>query len=332
MNEPTLQNETCCQPANDNEPANDKTSGNACRKAPSRDELDHSYHLCTRLTRQTATNFYYSFLVLPSAKRRSMCALYAFLRRTDDLGDNRQPADVRRSSLEAWRRSLTAALDGHYDDPLLPALVDTVVRYQIPTVYLHDCIDGVLMDLDERTYETFDDLADYCYHVAGVVGLSCIHIWGFTGGEAAFEPARRCGVAFQLTNILRDLQEDALMGRVYLPQEDLRRFQYTADDLRAGVRDDRFAELMQFEIARAEQYYVAAAGLMPHLSADGQCVYGAMTDIYHGLLVEIKRRDGDVFSRPVGLSTWRKLSIALRWLLPWPFGIGQPSAVGAELS
>ena len=295
-------------------------------------DLATSYRACERLTRRTATNFYYAFLVLPRAKRRSMCALYAFLRRTDDLGDNRQPTEVRRAALDAWRRSLSAALVGEFDDPLLPALADTVARYRIPAEYLQDCIDGVLMDLDRQTYATFEELTDYCYHVASVVGLACIHIWGFTGGEAALEPARRCGIAFQLTNILRDLQEDALVGRVYLPQDELRRFDYSADDLRAGVNDARFQSLMRFQIARAEQFYADAAQLSPQLSADGRSVYGAMTGIYRGLLDEIKRRDGDVFSGRVGLSTWRKLSIAGRWLLPWPLGAARRTPLGVEQS
>ena len=276
--------------------------------------LDDSYAACQRITRATASNFYYSFLVLPRAKRRSMCALYAFLRHTDDLGDNRQPADTRREALVRWRASLQRALCGEFDAPLFPALADTVAQYNIPPAYLEAVIDGVLMDLDERVFETFAELSDYCYKVAGVVGLSCIHIWGYDGSDAAHEASKACGLAFQLTNILRDLKEDATTGRVYLPQEDLRRFGYTADDLRHGVRDGRFQALMRFEMARAEDFYREARQLEPHLSEEGRSVYGAMTAIYHGLLDEMQRRDGDVFTARVRLSTWRKLGIAMRWL------------------
>jgi phytoene synthase len=273
-----------------------------------------SYNWCQQFARRAASNFYYSFLVLPRSKRRAMCALYAFLRRTDDLGDNPRPAAERRAALAAWRRSLEQALAGRFEAPLFPALADTVSRYRIPPEYLRSAIDGVEMDLDGRTYETFDELADYCYKVASVVGLSCIHVWGFDG-PAALEPARKCGIAFQLTNILRDLKQDAAAGRIYLPQEDLRRFDCTADDLLNGRRRAGFARLMRFQIERAQQFYREAGELEHWLQADGRAIFGAMTGIYRGLLEEIKRLDGDVFSAPIRLSTWRKLGIAGRWLL-----------------
>ncbi|HEX3871615.1 MAG TPA: phytoene/squalene synthase family protein [Pirellulales bacterium] len=284
--------------------------------------LEESYRLCQQKTRREARNFYYSFLLLPRAKRRAMCALYAFLRHTDDLGDCADSDVARRESLDAWRRSLECALEGRFDSPLLPALADTLDRYRVPAVYLHAVIDGVLMDLDRHRYETFEELSDYCYHVASAVGLACIHIWGFQGGEAALEPARKSGIALQLTNILRDLHEDVHAGRVYLPQEDLRRFDYSVDDLRNGVRDARFDALMRFEIARAEEFYRQGAELSRYLYRDGKAVFGAMTGIYHGLLDEIRRRHGDVFSRRVGLSPWRKLTIAARWMLPRPLWSG----------
>lgn len=279
--------------------------------------LGTSYETCRRLARRSARNFYYSFMVLPREKRRAMCALYAFSRQTDDLGDNQQPVDVRRSALANWRRSLDRGLNGIFDSPIFPALADTVERYQLPPRYLHDLIDGVEMDLDQTEYQTFDELRAYCYKVASAVGLCCIQIWGFTD-EQAIEPAIRCGIALQLTNILRDLKEDAAEGRVYLPQEDLRRFDYSADDLRRGVVDNRFRRLMRFEIDRAEEFYEEAAELDRWLSPDGRAVFGAMTAIYRGLLDEIKRLDGDVFSRRVKLTTWRKLRIAGRWLLASP--------------
>jgi phytoene synthase len=277
--------------------------------------LEASYQACQRLTRRTARNFYYSFLVLPRDKRRAMSALYAFLRHTDDLGDDPAPLAQRRDALDRWRASLDAALAGQFDSPILPALVDTVRRYRIPPQYLYDVIAGVRMDLDGRVYETFDELLDYCRHVASVVGLACIHIWGFSGGDEATSAAQQAGIAFQLTNILRDLKEDVQNGRVYLPNEDLRRFDYSVDDLRAGLRDERFARLMQFEIDRAEQCYHNAAHLAGYLDRDGRAALGAMTAIYHGLLNEIRRRDGDVFTRRVALSPWRKLTIAARWFV-----------------
>jgi phytoene synthase len=275
------------------------------------DDLKASYAHCQAIARRAAGNFFYSFLLLPREKRRAMCALYAFLRHTDDLGDSAEPVETRRAQLLAWRESLAAACAGRSDGSILPALVDTAARYHIPHEYLHACIDGVEMDLSDRTYETFADLQGYCYKVASVVGLACIHIWGFRG-DAAIEPACRLGVAFQLTNILRDLKEDAERGRVYLPQEELRRFGYTRDELLAGIRNAPFAALMNFEIARTEDFYRDGLALEPFLSRDSRAAFRAMAGIYRGLLEEIKRRDGDVFSSRVSLSTWRKASLALR--------------------
>lgn len=279
--------------------------------------LATSYAHCRQVMRQTATNFHYSFLVLPRAKRRAMYALYAFARLTDDLGDDdlgdgaRSLAE-RRRSLGAWRESLDRGLRGTFDSPIFPALADTVRRYGIPADYLRAVIDGVEMDLDHAPYQTFESLSDYCYKVASAVGLCCIHIWGFRD-RAAIEPAIACGTAFQLTNILRDLKEDACRNRVYLPLDDLRRFGYTLDELRQGVVNSRFRELMRFEIERAEGLYRQAADLPRWLEPDGQSVFGAMTSIYRELLGEIKRVDGDVFGHRVRLTAWRKLRLAGRW-------------------
>ncbi|MES1213829.1 MAG: phytoene/squalene synthase family protein [Singulisphaera sp.] len=293
-------------------------------------DLVASYAQCRTITRRTARNFYYSFLVLPRDKRSAMCALYAFLRATDDLSDSDQPVEERRTALIAWRRQLTAALDGDSAGSLLlPALVDTVSRFKIPREYLYDCLDGVEMDLTVRSYETFADLREYCYRVASVVGLACIHIWGFSD-RAALSPASDLGVAFQLTNILRDLKEDADRGRVYLPQEDLRRFQYTVGDLSQGVRNAHFRELMNFETMRAADLYDRGAQLEQYLSRDGRSALRAMTGIYRGLLKEIKRRDGDVFSSRVRLSPWRKSWIAVKALLVRPAGNWKRAAAEAQ--
>jgi 15-cis-phytoene synthase len=280
-------------------------------------ELSASYAHCQRIARRSASSFYYSFLLLPKRKRWAMCALYAFLRHTDDLGDSAQPADFRRRALQAWRRSLARAVEGHYDDPLLPALAETVASYHIPLEYLTATIDGVEMDLDRSRYATFEQLEHYCQLVASMVGLACLRIWG-CDSPAAERPARRLGVAFQMTNILRDLCEDAARDRVYLPMEDLDRFGYTADDLRRGVRDERFRRLMRFEIERTEQLFAEGAELHRWLEPEGRRVLGSMMAVYRALLAEIKRLDGDVLTRRVRLSRWRKMRIATRWLLLGP--------------
>jgi len=280
------------------------------------DVCQASYATCRRLAKQSASNFYYSFRLLPKHQRSAMCALYAFLRKTDDIADGNESAEERRAALDAWRNSFQQALDGKYDEPILPAIADTVSSYQIPREYLFAAIDGAEMDLDGRGYETFADLEDYCYHAASVVGLACLSIWGFHGDQA-LEPARKCGVAFQLTNILRDLAEDARRGRVYLPQDELRQFDYSRQDLCDGIVDDRTAALMKFQVERAEQFYDEAAELAGLLQRDGRRMFGMMTATYRRLLEKIGRRDGDVFSPPVRLTSFEKLRIAGRWLL-WP--------------
>ncbi|MGE3314578.1 MAG: phytoene/squalene synthase family protein [Planctomycetaceae bacterium] len=274
--------------------------------------LDESYVLCRDVARRTAGNFYFSFLTLPRDKFRDMCVLYAFMRHTDDLGDDdRMPAEQRRSALDRWKRSLHRALDGEaFDHPVLPALAAIVSRYEIPREHLTAVIDGVAMDLDFSGFETFDDLSRYCYHVAGAVGLCCIRIWGYHD-ERAVAAAVDCGLAFQLTNILRDLGEDAKAGRVYLPREDLRRFHFTEDDIRRNCRDERFERLMQFEVERARNYYDRARSLFEYLAPTGKPILSAMLGIYGGLLTKIEQRRYDVYSERVRLSRPRKLAIAL---------------------
>lgn len=274
--------------------------------------LLESYGWCKSLSRRAASNFYVAFMTLPSDRFRDMCVLYAYMRVSDDLGDDeRVPIDERMERLAGWRKSLQRALaESRFDHPLFPALAETVRRHQIPHEYLYAVLDGIESDLKPGGFETFDELLEYCYRVAGVVGLCCIHIWGFHD-QRAVASAIDCGVAFQLTNILRDLGEDTTAGRVYLPVEDLRRFSYTADDLAAQRRDERFDGLMQFEVERARSYYRRAERLFEYLDPPGKPIFSAMLKIYGGLLQEIERRNYDVFSCRVHLSSWRKMMILL---------------------
>lgn len=274
--------------------------------------LAESYGHCRRVARKTGKNFYYSFLTLPRPLADDMCVLYAFLRHTDDLGDDSAvPLPERRRSLDAWRGEVADALAGRpTQHPVFPALREIVARHGLTPRHLEDVIDGVESDLVAHTFQTFVDLEKYTYQVAGAVGLCCIQIWGYTSPDALLR-AVDCGTAFQLTNILRDLQEDALAGRIYLPTDDLARFGYSADDLRAGVRDERFRRLMRFETERARHFYAKADELIPMLSREGRRILGAMIRIYRGLLDEIERRDFDVFSRRVSLSRFHKLRIAI---------------------
>src|SRR5579871_6812482 len=185
-----------------------------------------SYAFCEKLARREAGNFYPAFRLLPAPQRRAMCALYAFLRIADDIGDGPGTSDEKAGRLDAWQRSLEQALAGIDSHPLHPALRHTITKYGIPLEYLTAVLDGIRMDLAEVRYNTFDELYPYCYRVASAVGLACIHIWGFSDDRAK-QYAESAGIAFQLTNILRDLGEDAARQRVYLPRSELEQFGYS---------------------------------------------------------------------------------------------------------
>jgi squalene synthase HpnC/squalene synthase HpnD len=276
-----------------------------------------SYAWCERLARRQAGNFYHAFRLLPAAKRRAMCALYAFLRVADDLSDGPETVAEKRLALANWRQRFDEMLTGVYHHPLHPAFHHTIVQYGIPRRYLEEVLDGVGMDLDIAHYDTFTDLYKYCYRVASAVGLACIHIWGFSDAQA-LQYAESAGIALQLTNILRDLREDAERGRVYLPREELKRFGYGVEDLEQGRRDERFRSLMCFQVERARRYYEAALPLGDLLDPAGRAVFLVMLRTYRGLLETLERRDYDVFASRVGLSRWRKLWLAakvlpLRW-------------------
>lgn len=292
--------------------------------------LEESYRHCERTARTADSSFAWSIRILPRAKRRAMCALYAFSRHTDDLSDCDRDGEQRRAALGQWRDTLRSAVEHGSHDRMLPAVLDTVRAFGIPIRYLFDLIDGVEMDTKACRYETFAEVSEYCYRVAGVVGLACVHIWGFTSTE--FQPlAVQCGLAFQLTNILRDLKEDAARQRIYLPLEDLRRFHCEEADLLAGVRDERLAKLVRFEVARAEQLYAEAEPLCGLLHPDGRRAFRMMFATYRALLREIKRRDGDVFSRKVRLTRAQKLRLLVPELpaLVWGSRDRERSKAGA---
>ncbi len=283
--------------------------------------LRESYRFCDTLARREARNFYYSFLLLPPSRRRAMCALYAFMRHTDDLADEPGTAEEKARALADWRRALDAALAGASDNvdtwPGLPALADTVTRYSIPAKLLHEVIEGVSMDIRPLGFATFDELADYCYHVASVVGLSCLHIWGYrSGGGKAERLAEHCGIALQLTNILRDVRDDARNGRIYLPREDLVRFGVAPEELVADGRpSDRVRDLLAFEGRRAYEYYEEARQLVPLVDPVGRPVLRTIVGIYRALLDEIARRDYNVLDGRISLPPYRKVAIALRAMM-----------------
>jgi len=270
--------------------------------------LEASYAHCRRVARTRARNFYYSFLLLSREQKDAMCAIYAFMRFCDDLSDEDGGS---RAAIERWRSELDDALAGRRPvNPLWPAFQDTVTRYAIPPAYFHEMIDGVSSDLEPRRIGSFDELYSYCYKVASVVGLTIIHIFGFESPRA-LELAEKCGIAFQLTNILRDVREDAERGRVYLPAEDLARFGVDAARLEY---DGRFVELMRFESARARRYYDESWPLLDLIHRRSRPSLWALMCIYSRLLERIERSNYDVLDRRIALPVWEKLSIVGRAL------------------
>ena len=274
--------------------------------------VDQSYDYCLRVARTRAKNFYYSFLLLSAQQRKAMCAIYAFMRYCDDLSD--EPGATR-AAIDQWRSELENALQGRFGDhPVWPAFHHTVRRFGIPHEYFSQMIEGVASDLEPRRFEDFEQLYGYCYQVASVVGLTIIHIFGFDT-PSALPLAEKCGVAFQLTNILRDIREDAGRGRIYLPAEDLRRFGVTKEDLAAGNRNQAFLKLMRFEADRARAYYNESLPLLDLIHPRSRRSLWALIAIYSRLLERIEGSDYDVFSRRVGLSVFEKSWIVARALV-----------------
>jgi len=275
-------------------------------------QIEQSYDYCRRVARTRAKNFYYSFLLLSAQQRKAMCAIYAFMRYCDDLSD--EPG-ASCAAIDRWRAELEDALDGRFSGhPVWPAFHHTVRRFQIPHEYFRQMIEGVASDLEPRRIETFDQLYHYCYQVASVVGLTIVHIFGFDTPRA-LPLAEKCGVAFQLTNILRDIREDAERDRIYLPAEDLRQFGVAADDLRAGHRTEAFFRLMRFEAARARAYYTESQPLLDLIHPRSRPSLWALITIYSNLLERIERTNYDVFSHRVRLSAMEKSWIVLRALV-----------------
>jgi phytoene synthase len=275
-------------------------------------DLAASQEYCLRIARTRAKNFYYSFLLLSAQQRRAMCAIYAFMRYCDDLSD--EPGS-NRTDMERWRAEMEDAFEGRFSGhPVWPAFHYTVRRFGIPRQYFRDMVTGVASDLEPRRIETFEELYRYCYQVASVVGLTTIHIFGFDT-PSALPLAEKCGVAFQLTNILRDIREDAERDRVYLPAEDLRRFGVTEEELRAGNRSEPVVRLLKFEAARARAYYDESRPLLDLIHPRSRPSLLALISIYSRLLDRIQRKDYDVFTRRVRLSPLEKSWIVVRALV-----------------
>jgi squalene synthase HpnC/squalene synthase HpnD len=269
-----------------------------------------SYIECNRIARAARSSFYLAFFGLPRDKRNALFALYAFMRLIDDVSDEPGDLETKRRGLARWRGMLDDALAGETSGhAVLPALADSITRFNIPSRYFHDLILGAEMDLTVASYATFDQLSEYCYRVAGTVGLTCLHVFGFRDPKDP-DLADRLGLAFQLTNIIRDVRTDLEMGRVYLPQEDLSRFGCTANDLH-GPLTKRVQELLEFEADRAWRFYEEGAALIPHVNPDSRATLWALTRTYSTILARMEERHFDVFSSRVSLSSAEKVQYLL---------------------
>ncbi|MDP3062839.1 MAG: presqualene diphosphate synthase HpnD [Chloroflexota bacterium] len=284
-------------------------------------ELETAYRHCQQLTREQARNFYYAFVTLPRDKRRAICASYAFCRLCDDAADEDIPLERKLELLREIESRLDAAARGQPEGPVFTALADTMARSNVPTDYYHEVIRGVEMDLTITRYADFEQLRTYCYRVASVVGLICVHVFGYKD-RRALEYATDLGLAMQLTNILRDVVEDLGRGRIYLPQSEMARFGYSEEELRRGVRNQAFLELMAFQSQRAQEYFDSGLRLLPLLSSRSRACPAVLVAIYQRILDRIRARQFNVFNGRVSLSGLEKLLLTAKtWLksiLPLP--------------
>ncbi len=284
-------------------------------------DLELAYEECRSITRREAKNFYYAFLTLPSAQRKAIYVAYAFCRHCDDSVDQVATTEEKRSALTVMQTDLERTYLGQADTAVYVALADVAATYDIPQEYFQEVISGVESDLVKNRYETFEELQRYCYQVASVVGLICLQIFGYKD-PLAKQHAIDLGLAMQLTNIARDVQEDLAYGRIYLPQDELAQFGYTEEDLRAGVVNEAFVELMRFQTQRARTYFRSGFKLLPYLSRRSRACPAVLGALYSKVLDRIEASDYDVLESRVSLSKAEKIGITAKtWLgsmLPLP--------------
>ena len=271
--------------------------------------VNEAFSYCQSVTRQRARNFYFAFLSLPPEQRRAIYAVYAFCRGCDDYSDDDIEPRRKVELLEDYRRQLHACLRGEPSGPVFVALYDVAQRYQIPHQYFDEIIAGVQMDLTVTRYNSFQELYDYCYRVASVVGLICVEIFGYSDPQAK-QSAIDLGIAMQLVNILRDIKEDSERDRIYLPLEEMRRFGYTESDLFEGLVNEQFVELMKFQAQRARQYFEQGGRMIPMLPTRSRACPAILRGLYSELLNRIEGTHYNVYETRVRLSTPFKLWLA----------------------
>ncbi|HEX3587742.1 MAG TPA: phytoene/squalene synthase family protein [Candidatus Angelobacter sp.] len=293
-------------------------------------QLSHAYAVCRGISRRAAKNFYYGFMVLPAEKRNALSAVYAFMRHADDISDEPSVDPLlKRQKLNEWLEAAKTVFTGKpTDDPVLMALGDAQKKFKIPPELFEKLVYGTSLDLDippasaeapAILCNTFDDLKQYCYYVASVVGLVCIRIFGYEDSKAEFL-AEDCGLAFQLTNIIRDVKEDASMGRIYIPEEDMARTNLTAANFSSSLLKDpaqaqQLRPALEYEAERARKYYESAKWLMELIEEDSRAALWVLVEIYSRLLQKITDRNYDVLTERVRLTLWEKLKVLSRGFL-----------------
>ena len=278
-------------------------------------ELDQAYHHCQLVAREHARNFYYAFRTLPPRKRRASYAAYAYCRLCDDIADGDADVERKREQLVEVRAALSTALDNdgpHTDQrPEFRALAHATSSFQIPHRYFLEILEGVESDLVKTRFADFGELRAYCYGVASVVGLICIEVFGYDDPRAS-DYAIDMGIALQLTNILRDVKEDADRDRIYIPQDEMTRFGYSESDLKSGVVNDSFRALMKFQADRARSYYAASRPLFNLLESRSRVCPRVLHAAYGAILDRIEQSGFDVFSQRIGLTATQKIMITAR--------------------
>ena len=271
-------------------------------------DVELGYRESREITRREAKNFYYAFLTLPQERRRAIYVAYAFCRYCDDTVDNAESPDQKTNLLEELHANLNDAYTGRTSDPMFLALADVADRHDIPEEYFKQVIYGVESDLTKVRYQNFEELRSYCYQVASVVGLICLQIFGYKD-DAAREYAVDLGLAMQLTNIARDVQEDLGLGRIYLPQDEIVRFGYSEEEMEAGVVNESFIELMRFQAQRARGYFDSGFKLLPYLSPRSRACPAVMGQLYSKVLQRIEAAEFDVFQQRITLSKGEKIRV-----------------------
>jgi len=267
--------------------------------------------IAKEIAKKSKSSFYYAFNLLPAEQRDAMNTVYAFCRQTDDIVDEGTTSDdIKHDKLRKWRIELEKSLDGQSDYQLINKLSKTIQNFNIPLEPFYDLIKGMEMDLQKKRYLTFNDLQTYCYNVASTVGLMCIEIFGYRHPSAK-DFAINLGIALQLTNILRDIKKDAEKGRIYLPKEDLEKFNYHESDVFNNTYNDNFQRMMEYQVERAREYFNAATACLNREDKKAMFAARAMQHIYSRMLNKIVDADYNVYQNKIKISTFKKVGISL---------------------